>query len=362
MTNDNAGLPGIFTTVFHLNPKQGPWRFRAKNIGNRRAPKVILSNDQAIVPGSPCRVRVTRIKGRPRSSRGYIEVRHFSEARFGGDDFFFPEALLRKLEVLLENRMSILLDGPQGSGKTVLARKVAESLGVRFIFFNCSAVYDPTDFLASLQPAEDQSKRTFTWVETDILRALTEAAESNERFLIFLDEFNRCREMARNGVMSALDATRKMFNPVNGEFIPIPENVQWIAAINNGAQFTGTTAVDPAQLDRFAPLKVDYPPPEAEARLLSRTYPDVPLREIRRVVKVAEAIRTDRDLDLDLSMRATQEACLLLSHPIYRHEFPGDPLPEILKDSFCARYQGRWDDPGSDAGMVWLRANRTLEG
>ena len=57
--------------------------------------------------------------------------------------------------------------------------------------------------------------------------------------LVFLDEFNRCREMARNGIMPALDSTRKMYNPLTGSTIDIPDNVLWIAAINNGAQFTG---------------------------------------------------------------------------------------------------------------------------
>ena len=33
-----------------------------------------------------------------------------------------------------------------------------------------------------------------------------------------LPEFNRCRELARNGIMPALDATRKMYNPLTGSY------------------------------------------------------------------------------------------------------------------------------------------------
>jgi nitric oxide reductase NorQ protein len=28
-------------------------------------------------------------------------------------------------------------------------------------------------------------------------------------------------------------------------------------------------------------------------------------------------------------------------------------LPEVLKSSFCGRFNGRWDDVTSDAGAAW---------
>ena len=34
--------------------------------------------------------------------------------------------------------------------------------------------------------------------------------------------------------MPALDSTRRVFNPVDNRFIPIPDNVQIIAAVNRG--------------------------------------------------------------------------------------------------------------------------------
>ena len=190
---------------------------------------------------------------------------------------------------------------------------------------------------------------------------LEEALESQEkRYLIFLDEFNRCREMARNGIMPALDSTRKMYNPTSGSTINIPDNVLWIAAINNGVQFTGTTSVDPAQMDRFAPLKMDYPPVTEEIRILRDRHPNVPVRDVQRVVTSADAVRKDRNLGLDLSVRATEEVCILLGHPNFS-DFDGDPLPDLLKTSFCARFQGNWDNPATDAGLVWQAVVRALE-
>ena len=43
---------------------------------------------------------------------------------------------------------------------------------------------------------------------------------------------------ASDGGGQALDSTRRMYNPLTGSTIEIPDNVLWIAAINNGAQFT----------------------------------------------------------------------------------------------------------------------------
>ena len=353
-----------FETTFYVNRRdESPYRFRATHIDGKRAPKVILCNDARIQPGQLCRVKIGSIKRPKTKARGHIEVVYLGKVAFKLDSDIYVEPIFeKKLQALLESGMNVLLDGPQGSGKTVLSKKIAEALGLEYVFFNCSPIYEATDFLAQLQIQASESGQPETvWIKTDILRALETAhADSSRQFLIFLDEFNRCRELARNGIMPALDATRKMFNPLTGSTINIPENVRWIAAINNGDQFTGTTNVDPAQLDRFAPLKLAYPPPEEEIRILSKRHPDVSKKHVRRVVKAANAIRSDKELALDLSVRATEEVCILMGHPNFS-DARGDPVPELLKTSFCGRYQGDWDDDSTDAGLVWQVVVRALE-
>ena len=76
----------------------------------------------------------------------------------------------------------------------------------------------------------------------------------------------------------SFDAARhphRRFNPLTNGFLSIPDNVQFIAAVNRGAEFSGTFGIDAAQLDRFAPLQMDYLPPEEEVKLLLERHPEL---------------------------------------------------------------------------------------
>jgi MoxR-like ATPase len=347
--------------VFWHNPVEGStFSLRATHLDGRRAPKVVLTSDRKVVPGMPCLVKITAITKPERSDRGAIEVEYAGPAPFRIEGVYLDPIVSKKLQVLLQSGLNILLDGPQGCGKTVLARSIAESLGMEFVFFNCGAVVEATDFFATIQVRASETGAPITdFVKTDVLVALEEAADRPEqRYLVFLDELNRCQEMARNALMPALDSTRKVFHPIANTFIPIPPNVQFIAAVNRGSQFTGTFGIDAAQLDRFAPLQMTYLPPVEEVKLLRLRHEEVPAPLVEHIVATADAVRHSPDLPSSLSVRATEEACIYLKHPL----FASDKwmLPEVLKSSFCGRFPGRWDDVGTDAGAVWALVKKTL--
>ena len=138
--------------TFWNNPvAESGFRFRATHLDGRRAPKVVLCDDPQIRPGVPCEVRITAITKPDRDDRGAIEVEFVRGRSFRLEGVYLDPIASRKLQVLLESGLNILLDGPQGCGKTVLARAIAAALAMDFVYFNCGAVVEATDFLATIQ-------------------------------------------------------------------------------------------------------------------------------------------------------------------------------------------------------------------
>jgi MoxR-like ATPase len=359
---DEVKIGATMEATFYPNAvADSGFRYRATHLDGRRAPKVVLCDDPRVRPGVPCVVRVKTVRKPEREDRGAIEVEFVSIQQFRIEGVYLDPVVGKKLQVLLESGLNILLDGPQGCGKTMLAKSIAESLGLEFVFFNCGAVVEATDFLATIQVRASSSGAPVTdFVKTDVLLKLEEAIERpDRRYLIFLDEFNRCQESARNALMPALDSTRRLFHPIENRFLQIPDNVQFIAAVNRGGEFTGTFGIDAAQLDRFAPLQVDYLPPEEEIKLLATRHPELGRKVVKLVVDIADQLRKTPELGSGLSVRATDEACTYLKHPLIASERT-TMLPEVLKSSFCGRYNGRWNDVSSDAGAAWAVVERVL--
>ncbi len=353
-----------YEATFYPNPQtEAGFRFRATHLDGRRAPKVVLCNDDGIPAGTPCQVRITAITKPERADRGVIEVALVKALPFKLEGIWLDPVVSKRLQILLESGLNVLLDGPQGCGKTVIAKAIAGALGMEFVFFNCAAVVEAIDFLATVQVRASPSGSPVTdFVKTEFLRGLEDAiANPKRRYLVFLDELNRCHEMARNVLMPALDATRKVYNPVDNTFLAIPSNVQFIAAVNRGNEFSGTFSIDAAQLDRFAPVQMSYPPPEEEVKLLVGRHPELPKGLVEQIVGIAHKIRQNAELSAGLSVRATDEVCIILKHPLADgHEL--QMLADVVRGSFCGRFSGRADDPGSDAGIVWSVIEGALSG
>ena len=72
----------VEATFFPNSSPDSAWKLRATHLDSRRAPKVVLSNDERIVAGVPCLVRVVAVHKPERDDRGRIEVEYVARAPF----------------------------------------------------------------------------------------------------------------------------------------------------------------------------------------------------------------------------------------------------------------------------------------
>lgn len=148
---------------------------------------------------------------------------------------------------LVSLKLPVYMEGPAGTGKNVIAKQIAEGLGLEFYFTNAvTQEHKLTGFIDA----------NGNFHETQFYKAFSQGG------LFFLDEM----DASIPEVLIILNAAI-----ANGYFdFPIGKieahpNFRVIAAGNTlgtGAdnQYTGRYCLDRASLDRFAILKIDYSP------------------------------------------------------------------------------------------------------
>ena len=72
----------VEATFFPNTLEDSEFKLRATHLDGRRAPKVVLSNDERIVAGIPCIVRIVAVHKPDREDRGRIEVEYTGRAPF----------------------------------------------------------------------------------------------------------------------------------------------------------------------------------------------------------------------------------------------------------------------------------------
>jgi hypothetical protein len=97
------------------------------------------------------------------------------------------------LEKTLENCHNLILTGAPGTGKTFMAKQLAERMGAKVSFVQFHPSYDYTDFVEGLRPTGNGS-----FVRTDgIFKAFCKKAveswlkKDNTKFVMIIDEINR---------------------------------------------------------------------------------------------------------------------------------------------------------------------------
>jgi MoxR-like ATPase len=209
----------------------------------------------------------------------------------------------------------VLLEDVPGSGKTMLARSIAASLGITFKRIQCTPDLLPNDVTGV--SIFNQKSGEFEFREGPIFVNI-----------LLADEINRATPRTQSALLEAMQEQQVTVDGVTRD-LPRPFLV---LATQNPVEYEGTFPLPEAQLDRFLMrLSLGYPSRADERQILVNLRREHPITQLGRVVdgnellalqkqiwdvnvddtlgeyivSLAEATRKHADLSLGVSTRGT---------------------------------------------------------
>jgi len=238
----------------------------------------------------------------------------------------------------------VLVEDVPGLGKTLLARGLAQALGLGFARLQCTPDLQPADITGSF--VFDPVQRGFDFRPGPVFTGL-----------LLADEINRTPPKTQSALLEAMQERQVT---VEGRTFPLPRPFH-VLATSNPVEYEGTYPLPEAQLDRFLlRLDVGYPPAEEEVEVLRRrlarrtedasvepvvdaerlalvqaAVETVPVDEdvLRYCVDLARASRGHPAVEVGASPRGSQ-ALLLVARALALLDGRDHVLPEDVKE--CA--------------------------
>ena len=204
---------------------------------------------------------------------------------------------LEKAMASLKARKHLMIEGPVGVGKTVLASAVARHLGVKVYRVDGDERYTEQKLSGWFDPPVVLQKGYVK--DAFVPGPLTEAMRSGA--VLFINELNRMPEGVQNILLPAMDEGI-IDVPKVGTVRAEPGFV--IVATQNPREFVATTALSEALSDRFELLLIDYQSEDEEVEIVSSRLPSVSSELAFRCVWIARRTRSHPDVRRGASIRA----------------------------------------------------------
>jgi len=200
----------------------------------------------------------------------------------------------------------VLVEGPPGTGKTELAKKVASAFGLDFFRIQCyegitfEQIVGEWNYQKQLLTLE---KARISGVDEDVFREeffikrpLLSAFINDRPSLILIDEIDKADEEVESFLLQALGEKQITVNDL-GTF-DLKNDLMVFLTSNSQRNLLDETR------DRCLYLYIDYPSPEKEMEIVKRQVPSAPPKLIKEVVGVIHEIRK-LDVMKKPSIRAT---------------------------------------------------------
>jgi len=164
------------------------------------------------------------------------------------------EAAVRALTIALIARGHVLVQGPPGLGKTLLAKALARALGGSFKRIQGTSDLMPSDIIGV--HVFDEGRRDFSFRPGPLFADV-----------VLVDEINRTGPRTQSALLEAMEERQVT---VERDVLALPQDFL-VLATQNPRDFEGTYPLPESQLDRFMlRIDVDYPQRDAEAEILRR--------------------------------------------------------------------------------------------
>jgi len=210
---------------------------------------------------------------------------------------------LELLMVALLCQGHVLIEDVPGTGKTMLARAVAASLGLSFKRVQCTPDLLPNDIIGV--NIFNQQAGTFDFRPGPVFVNI-----------LLADEINRATPRTQSALLEAMQERQVsvdgVTHPVAAPFI--------VLATQNPIEFEGTFPLPEAQLDRFLMrLSLGHPEPEAEIQIVRNLRKHHPIDAIRAVAAGDELLAlSDQVTDVHVD-QTIERYCLAIVRATRQH-------------------------------------------